>query len=50
MDEVGKISANVDDGKTVTWTDAINKVVHAPPSATAHGRPLEIYGADAIRA
>lgn len=50
MDEVGKISADVDDGKTVTWIDAINRVVHAAPSATPHGRPLEIYGADAIRA
>jgi len=50
MDEVEKISADVDSGKQLSWLDAIDRVIHAYPLTTYNGRPPEIYGADAIRA
>ena len=53
MDEVEKISEDLDSGKQLSWQDAINRVIHAsPPSplSSYNGRPPEIYGADAIRA
>ena len=51
MDEVEKITADVNSGKPLNWTEAVNRVIQAYPSAFPYnGRPPEIYGADAIRA
>jgi hypothetical protein len=50
MNETERISKDVNNSVVLNWTDAIKRVIQAAPSAVPHGRPPEIYGADAIRA
>jgi hypothetical protein len=50
MSEIEKISHDINNGAVLNWMDAIKRVIQAAPSAVPHGRPPEIYGADAIQA